>query len=161
MGRIGQAMNQPSMSASEVDEVVSLGLETSPRFTYGEGELDDIQQHMVWAGMESLMALQRPMLETLGYDNVSTETLSRYGLALIIEVGEFLNETPWKAWPKTGSKECNIDRMTDEFVDMLSFIGSWLNFLNMMGINPAHISNAYRKKLKENNLRFGVPTEGT
>lgn len=96
------------------------------------------------------------MLQTLEFDNISTETLSRYGLALIIEVGEFLNETPWKLWKKEGVGHYDIDRIKEEFVDLLSFLGSWITFMNMMGISTLDIAVAYRDKLQENNRRFGV-----
>lgn len=107
-------------------------------------------------GLSSLGALQRPMLEKLGYYDTSTETLSRYGLALIIEVGEFLNETPWKAWKKDPTKPHDPAKIVEEFVDMLSFVGSWINFLGLLGIKPMHITRAYQAKLMENNARFGV-----
>jgi dimeric dUTPase (all-alpha-NTP-PPase superfamily) len=99
------------------------------------------------------------MLETLGFDNTSTETLSRYGLALIIEVGEFLNETPWKLWKKGGVGEYDLDRIKEEFVDLISFLGSWVIFLNMMGISTQDIMVAYHEKLEQNNTRFGVTND--
>lgn len=121
--------------------------------THEVADLTEEFHHMIWGGISALAELQRPSIEKLGYLNDSTEAMSRYGLSLIIEVAEFLNETPWKAWK---TKEPDTDRMTEEFVDMLCFIGSWVNLLGVLGISPAHISNAYRRKLIENNARFGL-----
>lgn len=139
--------------------MVSPGLETSPPLIPEVDELVYQQHRLVWAGLESIAQLQKPILEELGYYDTSTETLSRYGLALIIEVGEFLNETPWKAWKKGGSKSPNLQRITEEFVDMLSFVGHWINFMNLLGISTEDISRAYQEKLEENNKRFGVVRE--
>lgn len=122
---------------------------------YLEAEEHDF--YHIYRGLLSLGERQRPMLEHLGFYDTSTETLSRYGLALIIEVGEFLNETPWKKWKRDPAKPADLERMLDEFVDMLSFIGSWINFMRLMGIEPHNIAHAYREKLKANNKRFGVP----
>lgn len=77
-------------------------------------------------------------------------------MGLIVEVGEFLNETPWKSWPKDPSKTPNLERITEEFVDMISYLGSWVNFLNMLGISTLDLAQAYQRKLEENNARFGV-----
>lgn len=107
-------------------------------------------------GLASLAELQKPMLEKLDFDNTSTETLSRYGLALIIEVAEFLNECPWKSWKKNPTRPADLDRIKEEFVDLLSFIGSWVTFLNLLGISTADLTLAYQRKLQENNSRFGV-----
>lgn len=118
-----------------------------------EVDLTELQHLSVWAGLEALGRLQRPSIEALGYLENTTEAMSRYGLALIIEVGEFLNETPWKSWKKNPP---DSQRMAEEFVDVLCFIGSWVELLRLIGIPPIHISNTYRRKLIENNLRFGV-----
>lgn len=118
--------------------------------------LELTQFYQIFRGLEALGDLQRPMLERLDYYDTSTETLSRYGLALIIEVAEFLNEAPWKAWKKDPTKPADLDRITEEFVDMLSFIGSWVCFLRLLGIEPHNVVHAYQKKLNENNIRFGV-----
>lgn len=110
----------------------------------------------VGLGLASLAELQWPMLNTLGFANTNTETLSRYGMGLIIEVAEFLNETPWKSWPKDPTKRPDLERIAEEFVDMISYLGSWVSFLEMLGISPQDITLAYQRKLSENNSRFGV-----
>lgn len=130
-----------------------VGPEMKPPRTLGADDPTEEYHHMIWGGLFALAELQRPSIEKLGYLNDSTESMSRYGLSFIIEVAEFLNETPWKAWKM---KEPDTDRMTEEFVDMLCFLGSWINLLGLLGISPGQISNAYRRKLVENNSRFGV-----
>lgn len=112
-------------------------------------------------GLAKLAECQKPMLEKLGFDNTSTETLSRYGMGLIIEVAEFLNETPWKSWPKDPTKQPDLERITEEFVDMISYLGSWINFMNMLGISTENIALAYKNKLAQNNQRFGVEPDAS
>jgi len=109
-------------------------------------------------GLQALMELQYPMLHKLGNTNVNNETLARYGLALSLELAEFLNETPRKSWRRPEDGPESRERMLSGFVDFLSYLGSWLNFLAMLGIPPLEISKAYDQRLKENNRRFGVTT---
>ena len=127
-------------------------------------EADPLQKKRhsdIEVALRSLAELQKPMLEKLEFDNTSTETLSRYGLALIIEVAEFLNETPWKMWKKGGGKAYDTDRMKEEFADLLSYLGSWINFLVMLGISIEDMAEAYQHKRVETYVRFGaVDKEG-
>lgn len=122
-------------------------------------EADPLQEdriRKIREGLESLGELQEYMLRKLEFHDTTTETLSRYGLALIIELAEFLNETPWKKWKRKSTAPANKDRMMEEFADFLSFLGAWVGFMGLMGMSAEDISRAYQRKLRENNERFGV-----
>lgn len=113
----------------------------------------------MYAGLKALGALQTPILEQLGYDNVETETLSRYGLGLSIEVGEFLNETPWKAWKTRTGAPMNRERVLEEFADMMLFIGAWINFLNLLGFSMREMTGAITDMFDSNYIRFGLESD--
>jgi dimeric dUTPase (all-alpha-NTP-PPase superfamily) len=102
-------------------------------------------------GLQALLDLQRPLIERLGYYENTTEVMSRYGMGLIIEVAEFLNECPWKSWT---IKESDATRMKEEFADLLSFIGAWIALLDLIGISPNDLAKAYQEKRMENEHRF-------
>lgn len=122
--------------------------------------VDRWDKHALFIGLDTLGRLQTPILEQLGYDNVETETLSRYGLGLAIEVGEFLNETPWKAWKTRSGAPMNRDRVLEEFADMMLFVGAWINFLVLLGIPVAELSGAIGDMFDGNYIRFGLEKEG-
>lgn len=112
-------------------------------------------------GLQSLRNAQEFSVKNLGYDNTSTESFARYGLGLMIEVGEFINETPWKRWRK---RESDPIRVKEEMSDLLAFFGSMLFILELWGITPEDIANAFVEKLQENRYRFSkenITTEGT
>ena len=102
--------------------------------------------------LESLGDCQRPLLERLGDLEPSKDVLTRYGLALEIEVSEFLNELPWKTW-KPGM-EFDRERLTDEYADILAFLGSWVALMKEMGIDETTLATAYATKLERNHARF-------
>lgn len=102
--------------------------------------------------LESLGDCQRVFLERLGHLEPSKDVLSRYALALAIEVSEFSNELPWKTW-KPGM-EMDRDRVIDEFADILAFLGTWVALLKEMNIDEATLAAAYAAKLSRNHERF-------
>lgn len=114
---------------------------------------DRILQEEIRAGLSALRDVQRPLLENIGFYTADTETMSRFGLALIIEIAEFVNETPWKDWKR---READPSRMVEEFSDVLAFLGAWVALLDLIGIDATTLSAAYMKKLNENRVRFGT-----
>lgn len=108
---------------------------------------------------------QRQFLEKLDHLNTDPDTLARYGVALQIEVSEFVNELPWKVWKR---KDPDVDRVVDEFADVLAFLGTWVNLLGLMGISPTRLALAYAEKTRVNQARiidgtvpgYGNPTNG-
>jgi Uncharacterized protein conserved in bacteria len=121
--------------------------------------INKADKYRLFNGLEELARLQQPILETLGYYDTSTETLSRYGLALTVEVGEFLNEVPWKAWKKRPGIPPDLDRIKKEFADLMCFIGAWINYLELLGISTSELSVAIQEMLEANYIRFGVDVE--
>ena len=128
-----------------------------------ESVLDDAPVELI-LGLRYLRSKQLPLLEKLDHHNLDPDTLARYGNALSIEVAEFLNETPWKVWKK---KEPDLDRVADEFADILAFLGTWLNLLELMGISVGRLAAAYDEKTAVNHRRlngqvahYGTPGGG-
>lgn len=80
------------------------------------------------------------------------DTIRTYALALIVEVGEFLQTLDWKPW-KNGKQESD-ERVLDEFADILAFVGVLITQLKAMGYSCEAITNAYLRKEHENVRRF-------
>ena len=109
-----------------------------------------------------LESVQRPALERLGEDPASKETIRTYGLALSIEVSEFVNEMNWKSWK---DKEPDLARVADEFADILHFLGTWVCILEEHGLTPLTLVSAFAHKQQVNQQRlngevehYGAPT---
>lgn len=105
----------------------------------------------LYVGLKYLMEKQRPALDRLGHYDTSPDTLARYGNALQIEVAEFVNELPWKVWKK---KDPDLDRVVDEFADVLHFLGTFVSLLDLMGMTPETLATAFQTKWDENQRRF-------
>ena len=108
-------------------------------------------------GIDYLKAMQRPLLERIGHDNLDHDTLARYGLALMIEVAEATNETSWKAWR---TRPADLDRVREEWADIFAFIGVWMLLLEKMGISTEDLAREYDMKNEENHRRFNGEVEG-
>lgn len=106
----------------------------------------------------ALQEAQQPLLEHFGHNNLHPDTLARYGNALMIEVAEFVNETGWKVW-KPGH-EPDRKKLTEEFADVLAFLGVWLNLAQLMDIDAGELAHAYAEKRDKNIRRaFGISGE--
>lgn len=115
----------------------------------------------------ALAFLRDRQIETavrLGDYNTDKDTLARYGNALLLEVAEFVNETPWKKWK---DKPIDPDRLKDEFADVLHFIGTWMYILDLWGITATEIALAFIEKNNRNHRRldgeeayYGTPATG-
>lgn len=100
----------------------------------------------------------------LGDYNTEKDTLARYGNALLIEVAEFVNETPWKKWK---DKPIDPERLKDEFADVLHFIGTWMFIMDLWGISATELAVAFVEKNDRNHRRldgeeeyYGTPSTG-
>jgi len=107
-------------------------------------------------GLSFLRAKQRPFLEGYGHLNLDKDTITRYALALSIEVAEFANELPWKRWKEYPEEEQEErkQRILEEFVDVLHFIGTWGVLLGEMGISSYQIADEFVKKNQKNHDRM-------
>jgi len=65
--------------------------------------------------------------------------------ALIVEVVEAGNETPWKSWKK--QQELNLDEFADELADIQLFL---LNLVLSTGLSWAEFKEKLKKKQDKN-----------
>ena len=80
------------------------------------------------------------------------DVLRTYVLALMVELGEFIQTMDWKPWRvKTRATD---EIILDEFADILAFIGVLLTILNANGLRPKAVAEAYGKKEHVNVARF-------
>lgn len=109
-------------------------------------------------GLEYLRLKQKPLLEGYGHANIDKDTLARYSAALMIESAEFCNITPWKEWidygDGDGQRPIDYEAITEEFVDLLHFIGTWAVLLRLMGITLEDIATSFEKKNAKNQKRL-------
>lgn len=116
----------------------------------------DEDEALLEEGLDTLLRLQHPFLQRLQHHNLDKDTLARYGTALMIEVAEFVNETPWKLWKEYPEELTPLQKskLVEEYADILAFMGTWLNFLELMGIDPDDVAAGYIRKVEKNHARF-------
>ena len=84
---------------------------------------------------------------------LSDDVLRTYVLALMVEVGEFVQTLQWKPWRKTHVVEDRSATLS-EFADILAFIGVLLTILNARGFSVDEIVKEYTAKEHINFKRF-------
>jgi len=67
--------------------------------------------------------------------------INQMGLALIMEVGEALNETRWKSWKN--NQDFNQDNFKNELIDCWKFL---LNLTMASGMKPEELYNRFKIK---------------
>lgn len=82
----------------------------------------------------------------------SKDAIRTYVLAMAVELMEFVQTLDWKPWKQKSS--IDVERVVDEFADILAFQGVLVYYLNLYGITPEMLSEGYRKKSIENIDRF-------
>jgi len=87
---------------------------------------------------------------------LTEDVLRTYTLALMVEVGEFIQTLNWKPWRKIHKQPSDAQRIKvlDEFADILAFIGVLLTILDAYGFSVHDIANAYSRKERTNMERF-------
>jgi dimeric dUTPase (all-alpha-NTP-PPase superfamily) len=74
--------------------------------------------------------------------------------AAVQELAEVREEFSWKPWA-TDSPFVNRDRVRDEIIDVLHFLG---NMLTVIGVNDEELAEAYQKKQQKNRERAASGT---
>lgn len=123
----------------------------------------EVNTQRILTGLNELFEAQLPLAFRLGHGEVTKDLLAIYGNALMIEVAEFVNETPWKQWKlaePTSLTRVQKEVIAEEFADILAFLGTWIHLLNGMGIPPFALAEAYHTKTKVNHARFSGEHEG-
>lgn len=80
------------------------------------------------------------------------DQLRTYTLAMIVELGEFIQTLDWKPWKD--KQDFDKSDVTYEFADILAFMGVLVVYLRKMGITPEDIGDAYVAKSITNIERF-------
>lgn len=114
-------------------------------------DMDSMRKILLNAGLASLQQIQKEPLDQLGHRRATKDVKRIYGMALSIEVGEFINELDWKPWK---DHDQSPDAVVGEFVDILFFVGSWLNLLDDMGISVERVTDEFMTKLEVNRKRL-------
>lgn len=73
-------------------------------------------------------------------------------LALVDEILECMHELDWKPWKRKDS--IDVAKVTEEFADVLAFLGLFVVLLKHLGINPDDLALAYAAKSEKNEQRL-------
>lgn len=111
----------------------------------------------VTRGLEMLFYDIEEYHQTLGYPVIecSKTDLAKQtrdlALAMIVEVTEALDATPWKPWRPSDYKETDRENLTEELVDILFFFNA---IRSLHKISWPELAAALNKKLLENHSRI-------
>ena len=114
----------------------------------------------LYRGMQHLVNEQRRVnANRQEVYNGSPESLGVYALALLVEIGELLQELNWKPWKE--GREVNTQAVAEEMSDVLAFVGVLLdNLMVQSGLTLADIAAAYARKTDINLQRAGGEVAG-
>lgn len=103
--------------------------------------------------LEEIFALQKSFNDDVivkrGLSGLTDEEwLTRYALALYVEMGEMLNETNYKWWKN--KKEVDLPAVKEELVDVLHF---FVSMCLRCGMTAEELHSLYLEKNRENILR--------
>jgi len=115
------------------------------------------------AGLSVLMITQKGVAKRAIPDWLKGEPeyIRTTFLALIVEVVELVQLFNWKQWKDPHVfDEHHLDRMANEFADMLAFLGYIILFLDDLGVSPADLAEAYEEKTIINHARLAGDIEG-
>jgi NTP pyrophosphatase (non-canonical NTP hydrolase) len=118
----------------------------------------------VYGGLKALMVIQNQVsgmvigaIPPIGQTPTKAQ-VTTYFLAMMVEVGELVQELNWKPWKETF--EPDPKKVADEFADILAFLGLILVYLRAHGITPFDLADAYETKTRTNIDRFSGKVAG-
>lgn len=105
-------------------------------------------------GLDALVKMQRlvsapvPGAIPVGTQHPSKDAVRTYTLALMVEVAEWVQTLDYKAWHPGSVAELreSKERVTDEWADVLAFIGILLVQMEQLGIETEDLAEAYVRK---------------
>lgn len=127
--------------------------------------LDEFAVFQLSQGLQTLLHTQKLVSGMVndalphGDQKPTRDQVRTYFLATIVEMVELMNELNWKPW-KRSEKEVNVEKVADEFADILAFMGVILNYLKAEGIDVYTLAAQYGRKSKVNIDRFNGRVEG-
>jgi hypothetical protein len=122
----------------------------------GPGTINDVTRQAIEHGLATLQQVQSVVSAPgLPADESPIALLRTYVLALFVELGEFINETPWKPWRK---KTVHYEDAGEEFADILAFLGVILLLLPEVfpELTPQRLAAMYIDKSILNAYRIGA-----
>lgn len=101
--------------------------------------------------MQKLLENQEKIQKQLGTNVKDIQFLRNMALATIIEIGEVINESPWKPWKPEDYKDVDFEKVLGELADVQIFV---FNMLLHYGVNMDQLSIAIGVKQQINVSRF-------
>ncbi len=97
--------------------------------------------------------------KTLGHNDKSMQSLRNNALALMMELAELIDSTPWKPWRSIKDQSFDKDNAVREVIDIIFFL---VGICENLGITPREIEDKFTQILKHNytRLRSGYSERG-
>lgn len=117
------------------------------------------------AGLASLLYVQEcgARLLPASFQILNDEDFRTAALALIVEIGELVNESRWKPWRNYSSEVSSEERerVLDEFADVLHML-AWMmrNAAVRFDFTTEDVTETYLAKARENRARFSGQVVG-
>ena len=118
----------------------------------------------VKAGLRGLLRMQSevsaghpPDIPEPG-EEASPEQIRSVMLALSVELAELTQELDWKPWKQ--KERVDVEKVCDEFADVLAFLGLLVVYLGRLGATPEMLARAYRLKSALNIARLNGGVRG-
>jgi dimeric dUTPase (all-alpha-NTP-PPase superfamily) len=89
--------------------------------------------------------------KTLGHNDQSIQSMRNNALALMMELAELVDSTPWKPWRSIKSQSFDKDNAVREVVDIIFFL---VGICENLGITPQEIEDKFIQVLKNNYARL-------
>ena len=121
--------------------------------------IDNYNVTLLAEGLAVLAATQRKVGSVIpGWVEGDPNYIRTTFLALIVELSELLQELNWKPWKEP--REIDLDKIVEEFADVLAFLGYIILWIEDMGKLPGHLAVAYQDKTEVNIKRLAGEVEG-
>jgi dimeric dUTPase (all-alpha-NTP-PPase superfamily) len=89
--------------------------------------------------------------KTLGHNDKNMQSMRNNALALMMELAELVDSTPWKPWRSIEDQSFDKDNAVREVVDIIFFL---VGICENLEITPQEIEDKFYRILKNNYARL-------
>ena len=97
--------------------------------------------------------------KALGHNDKSIQSMRNNALALMMELAELVDSTPWKPWKSIENQSFDKNNAVREVIDIVFFL---VGICENLGITPQELEEKFHEILKNNyaRLRNGYSKKG-
>ena len=89
--------------------------------------------------------------KALGHNDQSMQSMRNNAIALMMELAELIDSTPWKPWKSVEDQSLNKDNAIREAIDIIFFL---VGICENLGITPQELEDKFHEVLKNNYARL-------